>query len=84
MGTIWVVKANIQVPSRPLPLPSPTSLPTPKHPAVTGTGQRFIIFRVKGLTGMGTDYTRPRVLWRLGADPATANTQGNGRKGGNN
>lgn len=31
---------------------------------------------------MGADYTRPGVLWLPGADPATANTQGNGGKGG--
>lgn len=31
---------------------------------------------------MGADYTRPRALWLLGADPATANTQENSGKGG--
>lgn len=77
MGTTWAVKAAVKVPSRPPLCKSLTKFQFPPHPdppALTGTGEKFIIFRLKELTGKGADYTRPRVLWLPEADPATANT----------
>ena len=83
-SSTWVPPGQPKPTSRPLPgllcnsLTKSRFSQPPCTPAVTGTGEKFIIFRLKELTGADADYARPRVLWLLGAGPATANTKGHG------
>lgn len=65
--TTWAAKANTKVPARPPVCKSLTKSHFPHHhphspPAVKGTKEKFIIFRLKELTRVDSASARPKVL----------------------